>query len=148
MKKTTNILAALMLLFSVSSFAAGKEEVSLKVQEAFKKDFALVTGASWEKKNDFYFASFMLNEVQTSAAYNADGELVAVSRTIEIARLPLSVSMALAKKYEDFALPPTAMELNFEGQTTYYLVLENDRKIMNLKCFSNGEIIVENKTKK
>lgn len=148
MKKTTNILAALMLLFSVSSFAAGKEEVSLKVQEAFKKDFALVTDASWEKKNDFYFASFMLNEVQTNAAYNEDGELVAVSRTIEIARLPLSVSMALAKKYEDFALPPTAMELNFEGQTTYYLVLENDRKIMNLKCFSNGEIIVENKIKK
>ena len=46
MKKTTNILAALMLLFSVSGFAAGKEEVSLKVQEAFKKDFSLVTGAT------------------------------------------------------------------------------------------------------
>ena len=136
MKKTTNILAALMLLFSVSGFAAGK-------------DFSLVTGATnWEKKNDFYFATFLLNEVETNAAYNEEGELVAVSRTIEIAKLPLSISMSLTKKYEDFKFPASALELNFEGQTAYYLTLENDKKVLNLKCFSNGEISVENKVKK
>lgn len=148
MKKTINILAALMLLFSVSSFASGKEEVSLKVQEAFKKDFSPVTSTNWEKKNDFYFATFMLNEVQTNAAYNEEGELVAVSRSIEMAKLPLSITIALTKKFEDFKLPSTAMEMNFEGQTAYYLTLENDKKILNLKCYSNGEISVENKVKK
>ena len=148
MKKATNILAAFMLLFSVSSFAAGKEVVSPKVKAAFEKDFFSGANASWEKKEDFYFVTFKLNDVKTNAAYNEDGELVAVSRNISVSQLPLSITLALANNYKEFALPLQASEVNFEGQTAYYVTLENEKKVLRLKCFSNGQITVEKKTKK
>jgi hypothetical protein len=129
MKKVTNLLAAMLLLFSVSSFAAGKEEVSKKVKAAFEKDFASAAlASSWEK--------------------NEDGELLAVSRRIESSQLPLSVTLALEKKYPDFSKPATATELNFEGQTIYYVTLENEEKALTLKCFGSGEISVDSKIKK
>lgn len=142
------MLAALMLLFSVSGFAAGKDNVTKQVQLAFEKDFAVVSDVSWQQKEGFYFASFKLNGVYSSAAYNADGELLGTSRDIEAIQLPLSVSMAISKKYSDFTLPKTVMEINYEGQTFYYVTLNNDEKTILLKCYSNGEIQVESKVKK
>jgi hypothetical protein len=148
MKKATNILAAIMLLFSVSSFAAGKEEVSQTVRAAFEKDFLSKKEVSWEMKEDFYFVSFKLNEIPTNAAYNEKGELLAVSRDVDVSQIPLSISMALANRYNGFKLPLKATEVNFEGQTSYYLTVENDKKLLTLKCSSNGNISVEKKIKK
>ncbi len=149
MKKVTNLLAAMLLLFSVSSFAAGKEEVSKKVKAAFEKDFASsALASSWEKKEDVYFVSFTFQSIAAYAAYNEEGELLAVSRRIESSQLPLSVTLALEKKYPDFSKPVTATELNFEGQTIYYVTLENDQKALTLKCFGSGEISVDSRIKK
>lgn len=148
MKKTTSILAALMLLFSVSSFATEKNDVIPQVQLAFEKDFATVTDVSWLEKESFYFASFKLNGVYSSAAYNADGELLGTSRVIEAVQLPLSISMAINKKYDDFELPKSVTEITYEGQTYYYITLDNAVKTISLKCYSNGDIQVESKVKK
>jgi hypothetical protein len=148
MKKITTILTAALMLFSIFAFANEGEKVSAEVKAAFKKDFSSASAVSWEKSKGYYFATFTINELETNAAYSETGELVATSRTIEFNQVPLSVSLALSKKYPGYTLPKMAMELNYAGITSYFVNVENDRHFLKLRCSGSGDIQVERKLKK
>jgi hypothetical protein len=149
MKKLQTILAALTLLVATSAFAAnGPEKVSAVVKKAFEQQFNNASNVSWEKSDDFYFASFKLNDKNVSVAYNEAGELVGASRVITAAELPLSVSLAIKEKYKDYSMANTASEITYEGQTSYTITVENSKQVLNLKCLSNGDISVVSKNKK
>src|SRR5436853_3100405 len=120
MKKIKTLLTAVVLLLAAASFANTDknregDNVTAKVKAAFQQDFSSASSVSWKEKSDFYFASFQLNGVSIDAAYNADGELVGTSRTIDIDQVPLAVSMELAKKFKAYSISPKVTELNFEG---------------------------------
>jgi len=148
MKKFKMILTALVMLFAATAFAAGGENVSPKVKAAFENDFSKASQVNWEKTSDFYFASFMLNNVRVDAAYNEEGELVGTSRSITAEQMPLNVSLSIAEKYAGYELAKNAIELTYEGQTRYYITVANGKQTVSLKCFSNGDLEVEGKTKK
>ncbi len=148
MKKFATVLTAIVMLFATSSFAMDGDNVSAKVKAAFENDFSKAKQVNWEKVSDFYFASFELNNAGVNAAYNEEGELVGTSRKIDAAQMPLAVSLELAKKYGEYTIAGHAFELTFEGQTSYYITADNSKQVLNLKCYSNGEINVESKTKK
>ena len=148
MKKITTMLTAALMLFSIFAFANEGDKVSALVKAAFLKDFSSASTVSWEQSKGYYFATFTMNELEVNAAYSEAGELVATSRAIEFNQLPLSVSMALSKKYAGYNLPKTAMELSYDGITSYYVNVENDRQALKLKCTGGGDIQVERKLKK
>ena len=149
MKKLRTVLVATAMLFSTSIFASNEpEKVSAKIKAVFEKDFANAAKVSWEKTDDYYFAYFELDAKQTSAAYNEAGDLLGVSRVIATAALPLNVSMAIAQKYDGYLVAKTATEITFEGQTSYYVTIENEKQKLRLKYTASNGISVENKTKK
>ncbi len=148
MKKIKTVLTAIVMLLSVSSFANGPEKVTQVVKAAFANDFSKAGKVSWEKTSDFYFASFTLNDVKVDAAYTEAGELIGTSRRISMEQVPLSVSMAVAEKYAGYKVDKSVLELNFEGVTRYYVNVENADQSLKLKCYSNGELEVDRKTKK
>ena len=102
MKKLSIVLTAIVMLFATSSFATSGTEVSATVKAAFSKDFSTAINVAWEKKSDFYFADFKLNDKTVTAAYNESGELVGTARKMDITQLPLSVSLSLAKAFTRF----------------------------------------------
>lgn len=149
MKKLKTMFAAVAILLATSAFASpGPEKISERVKAEFEKNFTGALNVNWEKKDDFYFASFKLNEKEVSAAYNESGELLGVSRVIETSQLPLNVSLAIANSYKDYAVANNVSEIVFDGQTNYYVNVETSQKVLKLKCNSYGEITVERKTKK
>ena len=149
MKKLKTMFAAVAILLATSAFASpGPEKISERVKAEFEKNFTGALNVNWEKKDDFYFASFKLNEKEVSAAYNESGELLGVSRVIETSQLPLNVSLAIASSYKDYAVANNVSEIVFDGQTNYYVNVETSQKVLKLKCNSYGEITVERKTKK
>ena len=148
MKKIKTVLTAIVMLLSVSSFANGPEKVTAVVKAAFENDFSKAGQVSWEKTSDFYFASFTLNDVKVEVAYTEAGELIATSRRISMEQAPLSVSMAVAEKYAGYKVDKSVLELTFEGVTRYYVNVENAEQSLKLKCYSNGELEVDRKTKK
>lgn len=149
MKKLQTILAAAALLFATSAFAAkGPEKVNSAVKKAFEQQFNAASNVSWEKTDDFYFASFKLNERYVSAAYDEKGELLATSRMINADELPLAVSLAISEKYPGYAASTTAEEISFEGQVSYFITVSGSRQLITLKCLANGDITVVRKTKK
>jgi len=149
MKKLPMFFAAAALLFATSAFATGgPEKVSPKVKAAFEQNFTSAKNVSWEKADDFYFAYFELNTKDVAAAYNEKGELVGTSRVISADQIPLSVSMAIAEKYQGYVVAKVATEITYEGQTSYYVNVENNKQILKLKCDANADISIDTKTKK
>jgi len=148
MKQIKTTLTAIVMLLASTAFAKDDTKVTAKVAAAFQQDFSHASGASWKEKSDFYFASFQLNGVSVDAAYNADGELVGTSRKIDIEQVPLAVSMELAKKYNNYSISSKVIELNFEGQTSYYIDAQDNTQTICLKASSNGDISVDSRVKK
>ncbi|HQW85385.1 MAG TPA: hypothetical protein PK987_13015 [Ferruginibacter sp.] len=148
MKKIKTVLTAIVMLFASSTFALGGPETATpKVKAAFANDFSKASLVSWEKSNDFYFASFTLNNTKVDAAYNEAGELLGTSRKISAEQMPLSISMAITDRYEGCELEKNAIELTYEGLTRYYITIKSKNQLIKLKCFSDGNIEVESKTK-
>ncbi|MEJ7589317.1 MAG: hypothetical protein WKI04_17305 [Ferruginibacter sp.] len=148
MKKAVTILTAAAMLFSSFAFATDSDKVNARVKAAFLNDFSAASAINWEKISDFYFATFLINQIEVNAAYNEDGELVGTSRPMQSEQLPINVSLALAKKYEGYTVSKKALELTFEGSTWYYLSVTNDCQALKLKCSASGSIEVERKIKK
>ena len=148
MKKLVIILTAVVMLFSASAFAFGSENVSSYIKSVFQKDFLKAENVSWRKISDFSFATFKMNNANVEVAYNVEGELVAMSREVDAAQLPLSISRSLAKKYDSYTLSDKALELNFDGETYYYITATNSKHTLKLKCSTSGNISIESKIKR
>lgn len=148
MKKVTTILTAIVLLFSATAFATKGDSVTDQVKGAFEKDFGKTRNVTWQKNGDFYFASFLMNDMAVNAAYNDDGQLVGTSRKIALTQVPLSVSLALSEKYSQYTIPDQVTELTFDGDTMYQVFVSDEKKTLQLKIRANGDISVEKKIKK
>ena len=150
MKRLQTLVVAAALLFATSAFATagGPEKVAPQVKAAFEKNFTGAVNVNWEKTEGYYFAFFQLNAKEVTVAYNENGELLGTSQVIATNQLPLTVSLSLEDKYKDYTLAKTATELTYQGQTSYYIIAENSKQILKLKCTTGGDISVENKTKK
>lgn len=156
MKKIKTVFTAIVMLLSVSSFALrppvakspGPEKVTPVVKAAFESDFSKATLVTWEKTDEFYFASFVLNNVNADAAYTEAGELVGTSRKIQASQMPLSISVALADNYAGYEVSNSVVELTYASVTRYYVTVFNKTQTIKLKCLSNGELEVESKIKK
>jgi hypothetical protein len=148
MKKFKVVLTAIVMLLACSSFATVPEKISPVVKAAFENDFSKASQVSWEKSDDFYFASFTLNNVSVDAAYTEKGELIGTARRIAAEQMPLSISLAIAQKYEGYLVDRSVVELTFEGVTRYYVTVSNKSEALKLKCYANGELELEQRTKK
>jgi len=147
MKKFSIVLTAIVMLFTATAFASEGDNVSATVKAAFQTDFNAATKVSWERSNDFYFASFMLGTVRVDAAYNDAGELVGTSRRIATAELPMNVSLELNKKYSNYFIEKGALEITYDGDTSYYVNVINEKETLKLKISHDAEISVEKRTK-
>ncbi|MBK8522096.1 MAG: hypothetical protein WAT20_14755 [Ferruginibacter sp.] len=155
MKKIKTVLTAIVMLFSISSFATetnnvspDPEKVTPVVKAAFANDFSKATLVKWDKTDEFYFASFLLNNVKVDAAYTENGELIGTSRRIAADQMPLSISVALAENYNGYDVDNSVVELTHQSVTRYYVTVSSKTQTVKLKCYSNGELEVESKTKK
>jgi hypothetical protein len=149
MKKLRVLTTAIALVLTVNTFAATGEETSINpsVSKSFKKDFGTATNVKWQKKDEVYFASFELNNTKSEAAFNEAGEIIALSKIVSTAQLPLAIQVSIAEKYAGYELSKNATEIMYEGQTNYYINVSNNKETVKLKCAVNGEITIDNKVK-
>jgi hypothetical protein len=155
MKKIKTVLTAIVMLLSISSFATetkkgspDPEKVTPVVKAAFENDFSKATLVKWDKTDEFYFASFLLNNVKVDAAYTENGELIGTSRRIAADQMPLSIAVALADNYGGYEVDNSVVELTHQSVTRYYVTVTNKTQTVKLKCYSNGELEVESRIKK
>lgn len=148
MKKIKTAVTALVMLLATTAFATDPVKVSPVIKAAFESHFVHAENVSWNKTSDFYFASFTLNQVKVDAAYNEKGELVGTSRIINKDQMPLGIALTLANRYVGYQIDASVIELTYEEVTRYYVQLENAKQVVKLKCYTNGDVFVEEKINK
>lgn len=148
MKKFKTVLTAIAMLLVTSTFASGPVKITPEVKSAFENDFPKAGLVNWKETDGFYFASFLLNDKNVDAAYTGDGQLVGTSRRISLSQMPLGILLAIEGQYAGYEVEKSAIELTYEGLTRYYVHVENEHEQVKLKCLSDGDLWVEQKTKK
>ena len=126
-----SLAAVMMMGFSV--FANGKDDVVTQdARDAFKKDFATASNIKWEQRNNFLKATFSFNGQILTAYYYTNGDLQAVVRNITSDQLPINLVTSLRRDYTAFWITDL-FEISSDGQTTYYVTIENSDKKVVLK---------------
>jgi hypothetical protein len=118
------IIITLAIGFSTLCSFANDGNVSEKVLNAFKTEFSTAKEVAWTEGNNYFKAEFLFNENYVSAFFNADGELMAVTRYISSLDLPVSLQADLKKSYSNYWISDL-FELSSNDATSYYITLEN-----------------------
>lgn len=135
MKKLVLMLAVITSTFLCA--AAREVNVSEKVKKSFTAEFAAAQDVVWTTTSNYYRASFLYNGSYVNAYYSIDEDLVAVTRNISPADLPVSLQAAVKKNYSTYWVSDLFEISNAEG-TSYYITLENAETTTILKSIAGG----------
>ena len=143
----------LILTLTVSSFAFASattvEPVSQRILHSFKTDFTTANEVKWVaiEGEDLYQATFKYNNEEVIAIYNPEGELLGTARYIVKEALPIMVTTELNKQYGTYIVR-TVIERTSNGETSYFVTLENEKSSLIVQAKTSGNISVYKKLAK
>jgi len=141
------MIMTLAIAISTLGAFAGEEKVSPKVLDAFKSEFNTAKEVVWAVGQEYYKATFTYNEKHVFAYYNADGELLGVTRYLSPVDLPINLQTSLKKNHSNLWVSDLFEVAKNDG-TGYYITLENaDTKII-LKSTGGSEWTAYQKIRK
>ena len=149
---TLAIAVSTLSVFAGSTYgkpmaATGEEAVAPKVLDAFKNEFNTAKEVEWTIGNDYYMATFTYNDRHVFAYYNTEGELLGLTRYLSPDFLPMNLQSTLKKNYNEYWISDL-FEVAKNGETSYYVTLENaDAKIV-LKASAGSDWNTYKKVKK
>ena len=147
MKKSILTWALILMVGVSTSFAHGIEGVSERVMDSFKKEFSEAQNVQWESTKDFAKATFTIHGQVMFAYYNAEADLLAVTRNIVAAQLPISLLSEVKKSYGEYWISDL-FEMSSNENTTYYITLENGNQKLVLKSDDSSSWELYKKEKK
>jgi hypothetical protein len=139
MKKIILAWAVLLISGLTGAFANKSEDVNQQALASFKHDFSTAKDVKWQEQKDYIKATFSLNEQVMYAFYNRQGDLLGVMRHVISSQLPLNLLMDLKKTYLTGYWISDVIEMSVDGQTKYYVSLENGDQTLILKAEGDGE---------
>src|SRR5450432_2950048 len=134
MKKfiTAAVLSTVFLVnaaFANKTVANKNEEVSYKVEAAFKQEFAQVKEVNWQKTDNYYKAVFKINNELVNAYFTPDGEMLGIVHNILSTQLPINLQTSLRKDYDGYWITDL-FEFARQDSNGYYITIENADKII------------------
>ncbi|HEU4470214.1 MAG TPA: hypothetical protein VFR58_03955 [Flavisolibacter sp.] len=138
MKRLAVILTLAFSLVGFSSFANGEDLAPAAAVQSFKNSFKTATEVSWSATESFHKVSFFLNGQPVSAFYSAQGEMIAITRSINSLQLPIALQASLKKDYDAYWISDLFEMANEEG-TSYFITLENADTKLVLKSTAASE---------
>ncbi|MCW3106328.1 MAG: hypothetical protein JWQ09_834 [Segetibacter sp.] len=142
------ILSALLAVtVATTAFATGESNISYFVLNSFRHDFKDVTNVAWTSKTDFAKATFIQNNRKMEVYYNPNGDLIAISKNIQLDELPVNAKRAFAKRYEGYTVKE-AIQFDGTDEQGYYLSAENEQESVIIKIDQNEQLSLFRKSKK
>jgi hypothetical protein len=140
------IAALIVVAAGTSAFALDTNKENYKVRNNFQAQFAGAQNVNWSVKDNYVKASFTLLDESVEAFYSKDGDLIGVSRKVDLKQLPLSAIQKIKKEYASYKVIET-IEFDKEGEKSYYVSLEDGSKkqILEVSLYGNVSIYKGNK---
>jgi len=147
MKKLITAVVLSTVLLVNAAFANKTENVSYKVENAFNTEFNRAKEVSWQKTDNFYRASFKMNDEVMTAYFTPDGELMGVIRNMLSTQLPINLQTSLKKEYEGYWITEL-FECAKSDSDSYFVTLHNADQVVTLQSIDGTSWSVYNKAKK
>jgi hypothetical protein len=142
----------IILFASISTLIASATEVPAEINPAVLKSFNSTFGGArevnWNENGQFYKADFTLDGQYINAFYNAEAELVALTRNMTLSQLPMMLQTELKNKIGKDSWITGITEYATNEGTTYYATLENADMKITLRSTQNGEWMTHKKIEK
>jgi len=135
------IAALIVIAAGSSAFAMDATKVDYKVKKSFDIQFTGAENVTWSTQANFVKASFTLLDENVDAFFDTDGELVGVSRKVDVKSLPLHAMQQIKKDYASYKITDS-IEFDQNGDKSYYLSLENGNKKQILEVSLYGNVSV------
>jgi hypothetical protein len=110
---------------------------SKDVPTSFHRNFRKAEVLSSEVKAKFTVVTFKLNDAIESAYYGEHGQLLAVIHNIVSSQLPADLQADLKSNYGGYWITEL-FELSADGQSGYYIALENADTRLTLHATADG----------
>ncbi len=122
-------LLLLSALLSVRSFAADEPTAAILV--SFHHHFTDATSVSTAQVDELTRISFIRDQKQYCAYYNADAQLVILSHQITLNELPSALREDLDKRFGSYTIADL-YQFEKDGKATWYAVLNNRNRHLTL----------------
>ena len=106
-------------LSSVYAQKIKEADVPAAVKEGFKKSFPTAKVKEWEKEDDNFEAEFDLKKVETSALFDANGNLIQTEVEITLKELPKAIIDYLSKNEAGKKIKEAAKITDNKGVISY-----------------------------
>jgi hypothetical protein len=147
MKKIILALAMIFTLQITTAFAGNDNNVSQEVLNAFKSEFTAAKEVQWTNGSNFYRADFVFNGQHVFAYYGLEGNMMGVTRFVELVQLPIQLQTSLKKNYTSFWMSDL-FEVASSENSGYFITLENASQKIVLKSADKTNWTVYQKTNK
>lgn len=145
MKKIVFVLGLLVTVGVCSAYPS--ERVSRKVLASFKTEFANAKDVEWETGNNYFRASFTMNEQRIFAFFNANGKMLSIARYISSVQLPVNLFVDIKNDYSNYWISDLFEVSNSEG-LHYYVTLETAESKLVMRSDNGGSWSTYNKSEK
>src|ERR1700730_15536446 len=97
------IMIAMVIIFTVMRTTAFANEIFVKqeVLNAFKIEYSSAKEVNWTVGDNYYKASFTMNDQKLFAFYTIDGEFLALTRYVSSLGLPENIQNSLRKQFKE-----------------------------------------------
>jgi len=133
--------------FVALSLTAVAREVSEEALKNFNKDYPGAEAVSWKEVNSSYTVFFTRQEISYRVTYDPRGNITESIRYYNGNNLPPILQSKVKKAYPAYAIAGVT-ELATETGINYYIVLEGEKKLINLKSDPSWYLTVESKYNK
>ena len=138
--------AAVISLQSLQAAAPGGERE--KAVESLKREFSGAMHICWSKLPSGVFqANFVVDDERLNAFFDAEGQMLAVSRFIKAENLPMQVSRMLKTRFAGYSIDEV-VELVKDGFTSYVITVENQSRKITIEASDDGKASIFKKIKK
>ena len=126
MKKKILVLSTALLMAFGVTFAKDIKPVPESIAKKLTKEFENASNVHWKATDNFYKASFIADGQSYDAFYSFDGQLIALSRSITVNQLPMSLSKEVKEKSATNSISDL-FEIWSERGTEYYVTFHNEK---------------------
>lgn len=129
----------IIIAFLTASFSLHAEEVvtvSPNVLKSFEKTFVNASEVNWVSNEDISIAEFKFNNQYITAYYSNAGNLLGLRKNLLSTQLPVLLGASLKEQYCGYWITDL-MEYGNQGETAYYVTLENANTRIILKSSLN-----------
>jgi hypothetical protein len=146
MKKSIIVFSTLLIVITATAFV-GAGQTTNPAEATFQKEFTGATDVKWNEERDFLSASFTLSDSRIIAYFSYEGELLGTERNILFNNLPLAVIKSVNNRFGSAPIFDL-IEYTSGTETFYKMYVDTSTKHLKLKVSPEGDIQVEQKTKK